>query len=179
MSRRSILAIVVFGLTIAACGSSTSPSPAAPSVAPAVSQPSVATSAPAASAEAAIAAPCLRRALKFDPTRIDLTGAWTGNDQGVYYIRQVGKTVWWSGMSGQTGTPDALGRDWNNVATGQIKDDLTIALDWADVPRGQILGGGTLVWKIQDDGTGNIKLTKVSETGSGFGGEVFTPCGPG
>jgi hypothetical protein len=117
--------------------------------------------------------------VKFDPAKIELTGAWLGDDAGIYYLRQIGKTLWWSGMSGQSGPAAALGREWNNVATGQIKADLTIELQWADVPRGEILGGGTLVWKVVDDGTGNAKLTKVSETGSGFGGGVFTPCAPG
>jgi hypothetical protein len=116
--------------------------------------------------------------LKFDP-KVDLTGPWLGDDEGIYYLRQLGKTLWWSGMSGQPGRPQDLGRDWNNVATGQIADDLTIHLDWADVPRGQVMGNGTLVWKIEDDGTGNVRLSKVSETGTGFGGGRFTPCGPG
>jgi hypothetical protein len=82
-------------------------------------------------------------------------------------------------MSGQSGPSALLGRDWNNVATGQIKDDLTIELQWADVPRGGILGGGTLVWKVVDNGSGSTKLTKESETGSGFGASVLTPCAPG
>lgn len=30
-----------------------------------------------------------------------------------------------------------------------------------------------------DDGTGKVKLTKLSETGTGFGGEEFRPCSPG
>ena len=82
-------------------------------------------------------------------------------------------------MSGQAAPPETLGREWNNVAFGRIQDDLTIELPWADLPRGRILGNGTLVWEIVDDGTGNTKLTKVSETGAGFGGAEFTPCGPG
>lgn len=107
---------------------------------------------------------------------MDLTGAWSADDDGIYYLRQLGKTLWWSGMSGRSGPPSGLGRDWNNVATGEIKDDLTIDLDWADVPRGRVMGSGTLVWKIVDDGTGNARLTKLSETGTGFGGSQFTPC---
>ena len=81
-------------------------------------------------------------------------------------------------MSERAGLPSTLGRDWNNVARGEIKD-LAIAVDWADVPRGGILGSGTMNLKIQDDGTGNVRITKVSETGSGFGNTIWTPCKPG
>ena len=125
------------------------------------------------------AAPCVKRALKFDPKTLDLTGAWGGDDDGIYYIRQIGKVIWWSGMSGAAGPADQLGRDWNNVATGTIKDDLTIPVTWADVPRGQAEGVGTMVWEVQDDGYGNARLVKQSATGSGFGGTEFIPCAPG
>src|SRR5262245_28460578 len=167
--RLTVLGVLCF--ILAACGaSSASPTEAgaSPATVPATpvaaaTQPPTPTPAPTV----AVAAPCTTRPLKFDPKKFDLTGAWRGSDNGIYYLRQLGKALWWNGRSGKAGPPAQLGREWNNVASGQIKDDLTIALDWADVPRGQILGGGTLVWKIQDDGTGNIKLTKVSETGSG------------
>ena len=117
--------------------------------------------------------------MKFDPTALQLTGAWLGNDAGIYYLRQIGTTLWWNGMSSQAGQPASLGRAWNNVATGQIKDDLTIEVQWADVPRGGILGDGTMVWKVVDDGSGATELIKQSEAGSGFGASVFTPCFPG
>jgi hypothetical protein len=182
-TRLSVLGILCFTL-VACAASSSSPSGTASSPASISSTPVAATTqspapTPTPVATAAVAAPCAKRPLKFDPKTFDLTGAWLGNDDGVYYLRQIDKTLWWSGMSGQAGPPAKLGRQWNNVATGQVNQDLTIALNWADVPRGHILGSGTMVWKVQDDGSGNIKLTKVSETGSGFGGEVFTPCEPG
>jgi hypothetical protein len=125
-----------------------------------------------------IAARCDKVAKAFDAKKIDLTGPWAGDDDGIYYLRQVGSVLWWNGMSERAGVPATLGRDWNNVARGEIKD-LAIAVDWADVPRGEILGGGTMNLKIQDDGTGNVQITKVSETGSGFGNNVWTPCKPG
>ena len=180
MPRRLAVAACSAALVIlAACGSSSTPSQAEPgsSSAPVTSPSAPATS--AATASPIAAAPCTKRDLAFDPANMDLTGPWLANDDGIYYLRQIEDALWWSGMSGQAGPPETLGRDWNNVAFGQIRDDLTIELQWADVPRGQILGGGTLVWEIVDDGTGNIKLMKISETGSGFGGAEFTPCAPG
>ena len=81
-------------------------------------------------------------------------------------------------MSERGGSPSALGRDWNNVGRGQIKA-LVIDVEWADVPRGGILGNGTMNLKIEDDGTGNVRISKVSETGSGFGNTLWTPCKPG
>jgi hypothetical protein len=171
MSRR-LLSVLSICLTVTACGGTTSPSAAGIGAASTTGAASV-------SPSPVVAARCDRRDLKFEPGKMDLTGSWSGDDDGIYYLRQVGKTLWWSGMSNRNGSPSSLGRDWNNVATGEIKDDLTIDLDWADVPRGEILGHGTLVWKVVDDGTGNARLVKLSETGSGFGGSRFTPCRPG
>ena len=82
-------------------------------------------------------------------------------------------------MADRAADPSLLGREWNNVGRGEIKDDLTIAVEWADVPRGGILGGGTLTVKIEKDAKGNIQLRKVAETGSGFGNSLWTPCSPG
>ena len=180
MPRRLAIAAGAAALvTLAACGGSATPSLAVPesSNAPVTSLSVPAT--PAASATTTVAAPCAERELTFDPANMDLSGPWLANDDGIYYLRQIEDALWWNGMSGQSGPSETLGREWNNVAFGQIKDDLTIELQWADVPRGQILGSGTLVWEIVDDGTGNTRLTKVSETGSGFGGAEFTPCAPG
>jgi hypothetical protein len=87
--------------------------------------------------------------------------------------------VWWNGMSDRARPANMLGRDWNNVGRGVIKDDLTIASDWADVPRGGIAGSGTVTFKIGSDSAGNVQITKVSETGSGRGDTVWTRCTPG
>ena len=122
-------------VTLAACGSSATSSPAvtAPSSAQ-VTSPSV-PALPAVSATPIAAAPCTKRDLRFDPANMDLTGPWLANDDGMYYLRQIEDALWWSGMSGQAGPPETLGREWNNVAFGRIRDDLTIELLWADLPR--------------------------------------------
>jgi hypothetical protein len=185
-STRRMLAILGGALLIAACGSS-APSQAgavssaaaspAPSVAPASASASHAV-APSPAPTPAVAAVCDKAAMAFDANHVDLTGPWAGDDDGIYYLRQVGSVLWWNGMSGRAGGPSAFGRDFNNVARGQIKA-LTIDVEWADVPRGGILGNGTLNLKIENDGTKNVRIVKVAETGTGFGNTLWTPCKPG
>jgi hypothetical protein len=161
-------------LVVAGCGATASPAPSVPPSATASASPS---RAPSPSPSAAVAAACSKVPKPFDPKHIDLSGAWAGDDDGIYYLRQVGTVLWWNGMSERDGTPAALGRDWNNVGRGEI-DGLKIAVDWADVPRGQILGGGTMDLTIEDDGTGNVHIVKSNETGTGFGNSIWTYCEP-
>lgn len=152
------------------CGAST----ASPSVAAA---PSAAAS-PAATASPVVAAICTPTPAKFDPKVVELTGAWAGDDGGIYYVRQRGSVVWWNGMASRDGAPVELGREWNNVGRGEIKDLMLVA-DWVDVPRGGIDGYGTVTFKIGADSTGNIQLTKTSDVGTGRGDTLWTRCQPG
>ena len=85
---------------------------------------------------------CTTTPIAFDPDSIDLTGAWAGDDGGIYYVRQLDSAIWWNGMSSRDEGPALLGRHWNNVCRGEISEDLTIASEWADVPRGGIDGSG-------------------------------------
>ena len=90
-----------------------------------------------------------------DPTGSgDLTGAWSGDDGGVYYIRQVGDCVWWfattiedltSGLTGQRGL--------SNVASGRIQGT-HVEVEYVDLPAGETPGGGgglTLVYDAEND----------------------------
>ncbi len=183
--RQMIVWLVLAGSLLAACGSSASPTPSSaavsttPSSAAASTTPS-ATTAPTPRPSPVVAAVCTPTPIKFDPkATIDLTGAWAGDDDGIYYLRQRGTTISWNGMSDRNGPPALLGHDWNNVGRGEIQKDLSIAIDWADVPRGGIDGYGTMNLKIGPDSAGNIQITKVSETGTGFGNTVWTRCQPG
>jgi len=127
-----------------------------------------------------VGAVCLPRSIKFDPAAtIDLTGSWAGDDGGVYYVRERGPVIWWNGMSARDDAPTALGRDWNNVGRGEIQKDLSIQADWVDVPRGGIAGYGTVVFQIGADAAGNLQITKTSETGTGRGDSLWTPCAAG
>jgi hypothetical protein len=149
-----IAVVLMAVLALAACGAAPSPTPT-------------------------VAVSCDPVEKAFDPNNLDLTGAWTGDDGGIYYIRQEGSSVWWNGMSGRAGSPSDLGRSWNNVARGVI-NALEINLDWVDVPRGGNLLGGTLQLRIEDDRAGYIvRIVKVSETGTTFGNSEWRACAPG
>jgi hypothetical protein len=175
---RALPAICMLGLM--GCGANSTSTPA-PTASTNIAASAAVTASPVSSPGPSplVAAPCSPVPMAFDPEQIDLTGPWAGDDAGIYYLRQVESVVWWNGMSSRADRPEALGRVWNNVGRGEIGPDLTIAVSWADVPRGEILGGGTLTLRIEDDGTGNVRLTKTAETGTGFGNGTWTPCGPG
>jgi len=61
---------------------------------------------------------------------INLTGAWGGGDMGTYYLRQIGNTLWWLGLSRDQG------RTFANVIHGTVAGEV-IKGDWIDVPMGQ------------------------------------------
>ncbi len=98
---------------------------------------------------------------------INLTGTWTCDDEGTYYVRQIGKTVWWIGMS-----PDD-GKTWTNTFKGVIKKGEIVG-DWADVPRGENMGSGsmTLSFRVQDGKV--VELRRERLVGDGFGGARWT-----
>jgi hypothetical protein len=166
-------------VSLVGCGAAATPTPPAPTAASAVPASSVAAPSATASPVAAVGETCTPIKVKFDPKATGLTGTWAGDDGGVYYVRQLGKVVWWNGMSGRDLSPENLGRDWNNVGRGEIKADLTIVSDWLDVPRGGVEGYGTVTFKIGPDAAGNLQITKTSETGTGRGDTVWTPCKAG
>ena len=107
----------------------------------------------------------------------ELTGAWAGNDSGVYYIRQVGDCVWWFGTEvrdielGPTSQ-----RGFANVASGRIVGS-QVDLEWADVPLGYTVNGGGLTFTYD---AANDQLTRVEQRGGRlpFGGTVLTRIQP-
>jgi hypothetical protein len=153
-------------LLLAACGVTASPS---------TSEQASAANGPSRAPEL-LAVVCRPTPVPFDPTDFDLTGAWLGEDGGIYYLRQLGSVLWWNGMSGRDRSPLDLGRDWNNVARGVI-NGLRIDVEGSDVPRGEALYNGTLVLNIQDDGTGHIEIVLVGGDWD-FGTSVWKPCEP-
>ena len=174
------LAVLLVVVAFAMFGRSAQP----PSVVPALAVPITSPSPPGAvdtpdivEPSPAIAEECVPDRRAFTPgAALDLTGLWAGDDGGIYYVRQLGSVIWWSGMSNRDQPPASLGRDWNNVGRGELGKDLTIVSDWADVPRGGILGSGTVTLKVGPDADGNLQITKRSETGTGRGDTLWTPC---
>jgi hypothetical protein len=154
-------------LALAACGTTASPS---------ASVQASATNEPVSQPPELLAVVCQPAPRAYDPSNLDLTGAWAGDDGGIYYLRQLGSVVWWNGMSGRDASPLDLGREWNNVGRGAISG-LQIDVEWSDVPRSESLGDGNMILNIQDDGTGNIEIAMVSQEGD-FGNRVWTPCAP-
>ncbi len=110
----------------------------------------------------------------------DLTGTYTGDDGGVYYVQQSGNILWWAGMSVDQGIlADKVwhrGLGFTNVFRGTINDDYTVVGEWSDVSRGLTLNSGSLNLTISYF-NGRLRLTKVTATG-GFGGTTLTQTDP-
>jgi hypothetical protein len=109
--------------------------------------------------------------------RANLTGVWAADDGGTYYIRHIGDTIWWAGLSRQADAgPDQFytGLLFTNVFRGTINNSTnTIVGEWADVPRGAILQNGRLSLDIASI-SGGVELRKrAAETTGGFGGNVW------
>ncbi|BBO70738.1 hypothetical protein DSCA_46680 [Desulfosarcina alkanivorans] len=95
--------------------------------------------------------------------RGDLTGRWSGNDGGTYYLRQTGSRVYWFGESTEVKPA------WSNVFSGQASGN-RIKGHWADVPKGRAAGSGTLELEIGKEGNA---LRIIKKTG-GFVGSRWT-----
>ena len=163
--------LVLVAAIIAACG----PTPAADSSITTSANPLVPT-VPASATPIALFS-CGSRAVTWDgSSTIDLTGTWAGDDQGVYYLRQIGDQVWWLGMSGLGGPLVNRGTDWTNVYLGTLSGD-TVTGTYADVPQGKILDTGPVDWKLTPTSGGGIALVRTDPLlSTGFGGTLLTPC---
>jgi hypothetical protein len=108
---------------------------------------------------------------------ISLTGKWKNNDGGIYYLRQIGKNLWWYG---EQSTNNPL---FSNVFYGEIYDILNpntlITGRWTDVPKGRTTGGVVIEGGTIDSGLMTLQVTsantfiKTGEQG-GFGGSRWT-----
>jgi hypothetical protein len=70
------------------------------------------------------------------PDKDDLTGKWTCDDGGTYYVRQIGTDVWWTGKSGE---PKDKKKAFANVFHGVLSGNI-ITGAWADDPAGEARG---------------------------------------
>ena len=90
-----------------------------------------------------------------------LTGRWSCNDGGTYFIRQIGAEVWWYGASRDGGAT------WTNVFHGHLSGN-QVRGRWADVPQGRIRNYGEMAFEI----IGANKFRAIRKTG-GFGGSEW------
>ncbi|CAF3123595.1 unnamed protein product [Rotaria socialis] len=103
-------------------------------------------------------------ALENTANGIDLTGTWKCNDGGLYYIRQLSNTVWWSGVQQ---VPSGYSVGFSNVLYGTIQSSI-INAQWCDVPFGRNRLNGSIAVEI----ISATELRKKSFTG-GFGGSIW------
>ncbi len=92
----------------------------------------------------------------------NLTGVWSANDAGTYYVREIGNTVWWLGVSSNEG------RAFANVFKGTLDSGLLTG-EWADVPLGATSGSGALMLFAGPAGPTSTVLLRNTVTG-GFSG---------
>jgi len=85
----------------------------------------------------------------------NLTGVFHDPNGVPYYIRQVGREIWWFGEN----DPDTP--NFSSVAHGKIHQD-RIILSWADVPKGANQGSGILVFQVNP---AHNRLDLILETG--------------
>jgi hypothetical protein len=96
----------------------------------------------------------------------DLSGEWTCDDGGRYYLRQVGNTLYWYGERSATNP------SWSNVYHGRVQGD-RVRGSWADVPKGGANSRGELQLQIREND--NV-LVATHKTG-GFGGSRWVRAG--
>ena len=92
----------------------------------------------------------------------DLTGIWSCDDGGKYYIKQSKNTVVWYGEL------EEVNPIWSNVFIGTVSKD-KIQGNWFDVPKGKSSNAGILYLVISEKGP-SLRATK--KTG-GFGGSIW------
>jgi hypothetical protein len=91
-----------------------------------------------------------------------LTGVWDCDDGGTYYIKLIGRDVYWLGESADGG------KRWTNIFIGKLAGR-SIKGSWSDVPKGGTNNYGTIDLQLSPDG---LSFTKVSG-GQGFKGKVW------
>lgn len=96
----------------------------------------------------------------------DLTGKWSCNDGGFYYLRQIDNKIYWYGERAEHDPP------WSNVFTGRLQGD-KIKGRWADIPKGRAKSHGEIHLQISEGG--NV-LQATRKTG-GFGGSKWIRVG--
>jgi hypothetical protein len=106
-----------------------------------------------------------------DQQPLDLSGVWSGNDGGLYYIKQIGSCIWWSGQSNFTEQGQYPGQEWVMVFRGTMDADGHINGDFVDV-KSSNPGSGTMAIDARIDqvnGQGVVQLYRTGSTGHEIG----------
>jgi hypothetical protein len=144
MSRvRLLMPVLVVVLMLSACGSEATPAGACPPVQ--VSGP--------------------------DGQPLDLSGTWSGNDGGLYYVKQIDSCVWWSGMSNFVEQGQYPGQEWIMTFRGTMNGDGVISGDFVDV-KSSNPGSGMMTIEARIDqveGQGVVNLYRTAATGHAIG----------
>lgn len=96
----------------------------------------------------------------FERWRFDMTGIWSCNDGGTYYVRQLGNNVWWYGESSNG--------QWSNIFHGALDGDWLEGL-WLDVPKGRDRDNGAMRLHIDSIN----EFHRDSKSGDDFGGSQW------
>jgi hypothetical protein len=91
-----------------------------------------------------------------------LSGVWSCDDGGTYYVNQVGDMVYWYGEQSPSNP------SWTNVFVGRVEGRM-IRGTWADVPKASSGNSGTLQIEIMHHGR---ELRAIQKAG-GFGGSSW------
>ena len=103
------------------------------------------------------------------PTPVDLSGQWSGNDGGLYHLKQLDSCVWWAGMSNFAG--QYPGQEWIMTFKGHVSTDGVIQGQFVDV-KSNNPGSGTMTIEIrpeQVDGEQVLNLYRTAITGHQIG----------
>ena len=162
--------VLLVALTVAGCGSD-APEPSAPAG-------SLTATPSAAASDMAMTDLSVIGCAADDPAdEGELTGAWAGNDSGVYYIRHVGDCVWWFGTEVAEVEPGVTDqRGFANVASGRMVGT-QVDLEWVDVPLGNTVNGGGLTF-LYDEERDQLTLAEQRGGRQPFGGTVLTRIQP-
>jgi subtilisin family serine protease len=101
-----------------------------------------------------------------------LSGVYSSNDGGRYYIRQNGPlTIYWAGLSGG-GSGTTFTNIFKGIASQTANPGTTFSGQWCDVPRGAMLSCGNLSIRM----TSPTTFARVTDGGylGGFGGSQWT-----
>jgi hypothetical protein len=114
----------------------------------------------------------------------DLTGLWVADDGALYYMRQVGNTLWWAAFNPDPFNPasSAAGAFQRGLISTHVFQGVVsgsaLSGAWSEVPRqtGFVLHQGTLALQIVESPSGGVTMQRTDQTG-GFAATNWSQAG--